>query len=228
MNFKNRTLNFAVTIVTSFTINTQAQISNSPTAFHNYYYDYKLANPAFTGTKAKHVITTVYQTVPSTSPQQQLVYGSYERHIQSIKSGIGGIFIYDRLGPYTRTQVGALYSKQLPFSETNGLELGTQLFYQRMKFDYDLLQVIDGDPLLADGEETKTNVNVDFGMVYYSPDFTLGASVKNILKQQQSFRYAKESSALLNLVVTRDFKITEQLKVTPSVLFVTDFDNNDV
>lgn len=228
MNLKTRALSLALTIVALFSFHVQAQRFNSATPSHTYYYDYKLANPAFTGTRGKHVITTLVNTVTSSvAGKPQLTYASYERNIEAIQSGIGGLIIYEEFGPYKFTQFGALFRKQVSFTEASGLYLGTQLSYQRGKFDYGAFNPIDGDPVSLEGETKQRNFNIDLGAVYYSSAVTVGASVKNLLEQEQSIIYQKGSLRSINLIVTRDFQLTEQVKLTPSVLFNTFSEEND-
>jgi type IX secretion system PorP/SprF family membrane protein len=209
-----------VILVLAFAIDICAQNTYSPTPFYSYYYDYKLANPAFTGTKARHVINTTYAGIPS-HRSSKLFYGSYERNIASVKSGVGGLVMYEEFGPVTMTHCGLFFSRRLPFGEKSGLHVGTQVFYQSHELDGKYYRYVqDGDPLIGEGTETTRLVNVDLGLLYYSRFVTIGASVKGIREKMETERTS------LNVIATREFNITKGLKANPSALFFTDFTDN--
>lgn len=218
---KTRPLFLTIIFIAAFATTISAQSGNSPTPFYGYYYDYKLANPAFIGNKGKHVITTVYSGFPSGNTGAML-YGSYERSIASVKSGVGTTIIYDQLGPVTYVLASALYSKRVPFNETSGLRFGTQVFYQSKTVSYDYFQTIyPDDPLIgASGRDIRETFNFDLGLVYYSQYGTLGASIKNILNTEDDL-------PMLNLVLEREFKVIKGLTVTPSVFFRSDFNDKE-
>lgn len=210
-----------------FASNAQAQLNHSPTPLYNYYYDYKLANPAFTGTYGKHVISSAYSGV---SAQGQggpdFVYASYERNIASLKLAVGGLATYDERG-FSSTEstvsesaahYGLLFNKQFSFNEKSGLYAGTQLFYQTYRTDYTYHS--PGSPWIVDGFETTDRFNLDLGLVYYSPVITFGASLKGILEDDERQRNS------VNLIARRELKVTDRLKAIPSVIFSSDFIDN--
>lgn len=219
---KNKPWPLIIALVVTSVGNLCAQPGNSSTPFLNYYYDYKLANPGFAGTQGKHVINAVYSGIPfgSSKVGYRVLYGSYERNIASIKTGVGGVFMHNKLGASSSFHYGLLYRKQLSFNKTSGLHLGTHVFYQSRKIDYSSYRFIEPvDELLIDGNEKKRSINVDLGLLYYSSLATVGVSVKNIAAQ-------KEENTILNLIATKEFGIMEGLKVNPSVYFLTDFSDN--
>jgi type IX secretion system PorP/SprF family membrane protein len=221
MTTKNKAHCLTLLLVVILTADVDAQLSNSPAPFNSYYYDYKIANPAFVGAKSKHLINTVYSGIAGVSPYH-LLYASYERNIESIKSGIGGLFLYDELGPVKRVYGGLLYSYRHAFNETSGVRLGTQVFYRSQTIDYDYYRYINpGDLLAGYGTETNQSVNLDLGAAYYSPTITIGASLKNVMKRD-------EETTTLNLLATRKFTVLDGLKAEPSVFFFTDFDDNSL
>jgi type IX secretion system PorP/SprF family membrane protein len=221
MKTKNKTHCLTLLFVVILTADVDAQLSNSPAPFNSYYYDYKIANPAFVGAKSKHLINTVYSGIAGVS-SYRVLYASYERNIESIKSGIGGLFLYNELGPVKHVYGGLLYSYRLTFNETSGLRFGTQVFYQSRTVDYDYYRYINpGDLLIPSGTETNQSVNLDLGTVYYSPAITVGASLKNVMKRD-------EETTTFNILATRKFNIFDGLKAEPSVFFFTDFDDNSL
>lgn len=222
MNFKNRPLLSLVVLTFTISSHSIAQSINSATPIRNYYYDYKLSNPAFTGMYAKHSITTAYSGDNSTFGSPQLGYGSYEMNIHSIQSGVGFISSVQEIGIVRFTHYGILFSKKLELNETSGFRVGTQLAYQRERIDYTKLRFSDpfGDPIMP-GIEKNGSFNASVGMLYYSSGFTAGASIKNVVK-------AEEENTELNIIIGNEFKIADGLKATPSVIYITDFDDNAV
>jgi hypothetical protein len=212
--------------------NACGQVYNSPTPFNTYYYDYKLANPAFTGTMGKSVITTMYSGLLYNDEWvTKKFYGAYETKLEAIKSGIGAVVQYYKgnhemsaFAGKTYWQSGVMYSKQLPFSETSGLYLGTQLLYQHLKSDNDYEVAMPPGQLpdtitvgaLIGSQRDINEINFDIGGAFYSPHVTIGAALKNIV-------YAEHDEIGLNLMVKRIFKIGPSLKASPSVLYLTNF-----
>ncbi|HEY0743322.1 MAG TPA: PorP/SprF family type IX secretion system membrane protein [Chryseosolibacter sp.] len=219
---KNRSL-FSAALLSILFVGANAQSITSSTPVRNYYYDFKLFNPAFTGTEAQHSITTGYSEDQSgLFGAPRLGYGSYELNLPSIESGVGFISSIQEIGIVRFTHYGLLYSKKLSVTEKSGFHFGTQLAHQRERRDYTKLRLIDPtDPVVNSGIETITNFNLSFGVAYYSPTVTVGAGFKNIFKEEFDTRE-------YNLVVTRSITITDKIEATPSLFFIMDEARNSV
>jgi type IX secretion system PorP/SprF family membrane protein len=189
-----------------FAISSQAQL------FSNYYYDYKLLNPAFAGNQDKHVITTAYSGFPSID-YMSMFYGSYETSIPKIKSGIGAMGYYSNRGVLNYQAAGIFYSKQLPFNEHSGLRAGTLLHYRKREADYD--RDAGFYDVSVNGRVT-TGLNLDFGVLYYSRVLNIGVGVNDFFKQ------GEVSNTRWNLSVSRDFKVANALEISPSIVVVWD------
>jgi type IX secretion system PorP/SprF family membrane protein len=214
----NKPLCLAVIILAMLTANVYGQRTDSPKPFYNYYYDYKLANPAFVGTKSKHLINTVYSGVTGNS-SPRFLYASYERNINSLQHGAGASFMYDEAGPRTRLLGGIFYSHRIKFNDERGLRLGTHAFYLRRTVDYDYYRPLDpNDPLLVSGTATTHSLSFDLGVAYDSPAITIGVSFKNLIRRDPEIR-------TMNVLVTRTVNITDGLRLEPSLLFYTELRN---
>lgn len=209
-------------LLTIVIVEAEAQRTNSSTPIRNYYYDYKLANPAFTGTTAQHAVTTAYSGHESDlAGAPRSAYLSYEVNLKSIQSGLGIISSVEELGILRWTSYGLLYSRNFLLGEKRGVLLGGQFVYQRKRADYTKLQFADPfDPSFRQVEKTSS-ANVSLGLAYYSPMVTVGAGFKNVVKEEAETRE-------YNVVVARDFKIGKALEVTPSLFFITDTEYNSV
>jgi type IX secretion system PorP/SprF family membrane protein len=220
---------FSTFFVLSVLESSHAQDYNFADPFYSYYYDYKIANPALTGTKAKHLITTVFHGIPKTTIDNKIIYASYERNISSIKSGIGGVFLYDQFGPWIDRQANVLFSKQISFNEKSGLYLGTQLLYNHRELDFSKFKFLDSyDPLIVEGDYSRSRFNFDLGTAYYSPLGTFGVSVKNILREKNDDIFLRATDPTLVLLAFRDFTITKNFVVTPSIMYKNDFEYGNV
>lgn len=202
--------------------NGQSQRVTLPDPFQNYYYDYKLANPALTGIQGKHVITTAYF---GRSGLMDSYYGAYEANIGSIKSGAGLTAMYEDLGFLRNYHVGGLYSKQIAFNDVSGLRFGTHLYFQKEIFDSSKYGfILDGDPLIITEKRKNTSVALDLGVIYYLNSLTIGAGVKNIQVGSGSNEISGGDNEVtsVNFLVSREFGLTPHIQVTPSCLLVSD------
>lgn len=208
----------ALLLVSALAVPLFGQESNTSTAFRNYYYDYKLSNPAFAGTLARNVITTTFS---NSSSEVKTIYGSYERKIHDIKSGVGGYALYDRVGPVKQYFLGGFFSKTIEFTEETGFRFGTQVFYRRLSLENGYYLPLNPDDLTVVGFNKESGLNADIGSVFYSKIVTLGASVKNLVERRTEHRR-------MNFIAMRDFKIADLFKATPSVLVQTNFEESAV
>lgn len=226
MKIKIRPLCIAIgfALLTQFSV--RAQMTNTPTLFKNYYYDYKLANPSLVGSKSKHLINTVYSGI-SGAPVR-VVYGSYEADIAAISSGIGGALTYDKIGSWRTILAGAFYSYKFSLSKTSGLRFGTHIFYQHQTIDFSDIRLIDPvDPVLGSGKTTRSQFNGDLGVAFYSDPITIGIALKNVLDEERiPNALTSPESRHVTVVASRDFRISDNLELSPSLLLVSDFENH--
>lgn len=190
-----------------FTNASNAQRITTPAPYSSYYYDYKLANPAFTGSEGRHVITTAYSG--NNAPNVNFFFASYEVNIESWKTSFGAIAASDEFGATKTDYFGLLFNKQISFTENSGIYLGMQLFYHRRKVEYDQLYG-PNDPLVEEGWESASNASGDFGIVYYWRTLSVGISARDLLRPDNS-------GTSYSLILSNDFKIGQQVKLTPSV-----------
>ncbi len=190
--------------------------------FRNYYWDYKLTNPALTGTRGRHVITTSYL---GRWDSYDGLYGSYEANIPSIKSGVGATATYENLlGVNKLYHVGGLYSREFGFNESSGLRVGAHIYYQNNSVDTDAYQINANDPLIFTGRYKNGRVGVDFGLLYYVNKFTFGASVNSIsiARWSDGFVNTYSDATIFNFLASKELPLTSNLEIVPSCLLVTD------
>ncbi len=189
-------------------------------SYNSYYYDYKLLNPALAGNQDKHIITTVYAGFPSAN-YSSMYYGTYETSIPSSKSGVGARGHYQDLGVISSIQGGLFYSKQLSFNDNAGLRIGTQLTFNRQQIHYDRVRPIElSDPLILEDNGVTRSVNLDLGLLYYSRIANIGIGVKDFFENDEMF-----TQRVWSVIASREFNIAGSLKITPSLVYLTDSDD---
>lgn len=188
-------------------------VSSQAQLFQNYYYDYKLLNPALAGSQDKHIITTVYSGFPSRD-YSSLFYGSYETSIPKIKSGVGALVYHENYGAVGNLGAGIFYSKQIPFNDHSGLRAGTLLNYRRREIHYSRLDPMghDEDPSIENPSITHV-VNLDLGVWYYSKVVNVGIGVNDFFRSEDQGR-----NDIWSVIISRDFKIGNALKIKPSLV----------
>jgi type IX secretion system PorP/SprF family membrane protein len=199
-------------VLIMFSVAVHAQLYDS------YYYDYKLLNPALAGNLDKHIITTVYSGYPS-QDYASMFYGSYETSLPSIKSGMGAIVSNERYGVIGDFRTGLFFSKQIQFNERSGIRLGVQHYYRKTEYNYDRIGPIDFNTDIAlPTNYPEEAVNADFGLVYYSLIANIGVGVKSVFKELD------RRNSLWSVMVSREFKIENVMKISPSFVWLTDGD----
>jgi type IX secretion system PorP/SprF family membrane protein len=198
--------------------NSQAQVYNSVAPFENYYYDYKLANPAIVGNKGDHVINTViagdlFESYPGV-PRK--FYGSYEANLKKFNTGLAALLVADRIGPSTYNKYSLFYKRQFDLSENTSISFGSELQYQRQKIDYSYYRFIGDDPLITEGYAVRENVNIGVGSLLQTHYINVGISGQNLLSE-------KFDRANMNFILSREFKLTNSVQATPSLFYFTDF-----
>ena len=193
-----------------------------PDPFQNYYYDYKLANPALTGIHGKHAITTAYLGRPG---DVDAYYASYEARVPGIKSAVGVTAMLEDVFYLRSYHVGGLFSKQIPFNSESGLLVGTQVYYKKRITDLDEFYYYhQDDPLIIKrGDHTSANAGADFGVAFYRKNLTLAAGVKNVWVGDvpEQFGWAQYEFTSFNLLFSNEFALTPAIELVPSCLLVS-------
>jgi len=189
------------------------QIINTPQPFYNYYYDYKLANPAFTAFEDQLRLNLSYFGFPYADEnqlKQGSTYFSYESQVGA-HSGFGMFFKSEQFISQPFQGVAAFYRYKFQVGEQCNVRIGTQLSY---------FKLVSENPYIKDREI----YNLDLGFVLDSRWITLGGSIKNLF-QPSDFFYAYmtdwEDRPDINIIASRKFRISDIITATPSLLFRT-------
>lgn len=196
-----------------------SQRLNDARPLYHYYYDYKLANPAFTGFEDKLRVMSMYSGVPmNSSLDLYKYYFSGEVKLDAIKSAVGGLLKINRNNTLSQKGAALFYRYKFDVSAKSNLHAGLQLSYDRYRIHpYHSIDI--QDPIIDNDRNTTDHINLDMGLVYHTPYLTIGGAVKNILKQKILRDSSAKNYSALNLIVTRKFIMGKSLVLTPSLFF---------
>lgn len=199
---------------------TFSQVFNDARPVYNYYYDYKLANPAFTGFEDKLRITSMYSGIPMNSSLDFYnYYLSGEVKLDAIKSAVGGLLKINHASFRSQKGAALFYRYKFDLSPKTNVRAGLQLSYDRYKINTVYGSFDPNDPLITNNKNTTDHFNVDIGLLYDAPYITIGGTVKHLLKQKILRDSAAQNYSSLNFIVTRKFIVGKLLLITPSVFF---------
>jgi len=163
-------------------------------------------NPAFAGIMFGPRINLQYRNQYPTigtgiNSGYNTYFASYDQHFETFNSGIGVQILGDKLGSniLSRYNLEFMYSYQLKFNRYQALRIGIsgnlniqQIDFSQLKF-YDQIDPILGfNSNIATQENLSNNynksfLNANFGMVYFTSDYYIGVSAKNLLPKKNFF-----------------------------------------
>ncbi len=182
-----------------FTVSMVNYVSAQDPQFAQYYAAPIYLNPAFTGqTEYSRGIVNYRNQWPTLPLPFQTLAASFDHHMYKQKSGIGGLITHDKMGSYTNTDIGMVYSYYFYPNRKTKIRAGLQLDYIRRSAGFSSL--IFGDQLDPDfgqispnsqdnynGSNTYKNmVSVSAGGLLLKKNAWLGLSVHHINQPNQS------------------------------------------
>lgn len=158
--------------------------------------------------------------------QKTSSFGSSDQRTSNIRNseprhGIGGIIVYDKIGPFSRTEASLSYAYHLPLSSdikvASGVSAG--LIQQSMNPD-DLNFQDDGDA--ADAGWNMFKPNLALGLWLYGSNFYIGASGTQLFANTVNFdNIIDENNELYNhyfLTAAYKFDVSYRVSIIPSVM----------
>ncbi len=144
-------------------------------------------NPAYVGSKGHSVLTALGRTQwvgLSGAPDTQTL--SYDSPIGYNGLGIGINLVNDKIGPSHETYLDGNLSYTLETGEEGSLAFGLKLGGRLLNIDWSLGRSdIDGpDPTFAQNIVNKFLPTVGAGIYYHEPQWYVGLSVPNFLRQE--------------------------------------------
>lgn len=228
---------FTIGIFLTITTTGQVQLTQ-------YFLDASYYNPAVAGSNDA-ICTNVFarqQWLGLEDPQANAVSPFsvvYNVHapVYSLKSGIGAVIIYDKLGFEKNLGVKLNYAYRLSFNDEKnklGIGIGFSLLNKTISFDKLILEE-PGDPLLKiDQQESGLFTDLDFGLFYQQGrKLYIGLSGINLLGSTKGIGNISYSQSR-NFYFTSCYRIAlldsrrESLYFVPSILIKSNLDNAQI
>jgi len=102
--------------------------------------------------------------------------------------GLGLNLYGDITGPTRRQGAQLSYAYHLPFENNSFLGMGVSATLFQYRIDYSQLNALQtNDAALLQGEQSKANMDLNFGLFYYGEDFWISASALQLLEREVEF-----------------------------------------
>ena len=194
--------------------------SQEPTlnAFWN---NYTFQNPAMTGLMNKHEASVNLQENFSFKSAPTTMIASYAAQIDKV-GGLGVNYVYDQYGFMTRNQANLNYSYHYKFNDTSqvlALGVGVGLVNVSTKL-YDFMGNVAG---LNNTTQNQNGFTLNAGIAYKNKNLTAGLGLTQINEVKLDRIYFQQKRHI-NVFVDYTFQITNNLKLKPTVSFVSDSD----
>lgn len=146
-------------------------------------------NPAFTGLTNEHRFTANYRNQwPGINKTFQTLFASYDYNINNVNSGVGIFVMQDKagIGGLTHTQAGLGYSYRFTVKNFNEIRVGFSVSYNMKSLGVGKLtfndQLVTGSAVSLDAGnyQQKNFIDINFGAIYNSPNYWIGAVAKHI------------------------------------------------
>ena len=183
-------------------------------------------NPAYVGSKGYKVITALGRTQWvgfEGAPDTQTI--SYDTPLAYRGLALGVNLVNDRLGPSHETYIDANASYTIQTGEEGNLAFGLKLGGRLLNVDWSLGRSRDDDQLF-DPNNNITNKflpTVGAGIYYHEPEWYIGLSVPNFLRQEhydanRSIGEVAVERMHFFLITGYVFDIDESIKFKPAAL----------
>ena len=158
-------------------------------------------NAALAGTQKYNLVGAAYHsqwTSISGAPKTATVFGSFE--LPKYKLGIGAVAFNDVTGPTSRTGINLSFAKHINLNNGAVFSIGIENKIQQYALNRSkLTATLGADPALGTSEN-KFKYDAGFGIAYVKDEFTLGASVSQLVQSKLNFYVG-------NLTPTQDAKL---------------------
>jgi len=203
--------------------------------FSQYMFNNLYNNPAYSGVEGVSKMTLLYRSQwlgyqgtfdEGGAPQTTLF--TFSAPVLRFRSGAGFYVMDDRLGPQNNLNIQASYAYHLvigPAKLSFGIKAG--IFSQTINFN-EYRPIDSGDPLIRDGKESQIRPDMGVGVFYQAEKYYGSVSLNHIIKSQFDFGSDSLRNPLVNhLILTGGYhyQLNYDIVLTPSFLFITDFNS---
>ncbi len=203
--------------------------------FSQYMFNNVYNNPAYSGVEGVSKMALFYRSQwtgytgsfdEGGAPQSTLF--SFNAPILRFRSGAGFYVMDDRLGPQNNLNIMTSYAYHLVIGPAK-LSFGIKAGIYSQTIDGDLYRAIHpNDPKIVNGKESQFRPDVGVGVFYQAEKYYGGVSLNHVVKSEFDFGSDELRNPLVNhLVVTGgyNYPLNYDIVLTPSFLFITDFNS---
>lgn len=204
------------------TTNTQAQ---QDPQYTQYMFNTMSVNPAYAGSKGHTTITALGRTqwvglegAPDTQTLSIDTPLGYENGV-----GLGINLVNDKIGPSHETYLDANVAYAIETGEEGNLSFGLKLGGRLLNIDWTKGETTPNDPSFQDNIVNKFLPTVGAGIYYHEPDWYVGLSVPNFLRQEHYDALNPIGETAIErlhffLIAGYVFDLTQDIKFKPAAL----------
>jgi type IX secretion system PorP/SprF family membrane protein len=136
------------------------------------------------------------------------------------KMGGGFMFVEDRAGNTSMTEVLASYSYQIAIASATSLSFGMQAGFANYKSDNSKVSAYDATDPLFSADQSSMAPRIGFGVIVKNDRLMAGISVPRMLKSnvtEEGFSYAQYTQHMY-ATAAYNFLLTERIRFRPSTL----------
>ncbi len=109
-------------------------------------------------------------------------------------NGVGGMVLYDEMGPSSRTTLNGSYARHIPLSNRIKLAAGVSGGITQHTINFDKLHLLDPtDPILQFGRQSVIIPDLSAGLLLYDPNFYVGFSANQLIFKNLNYRTTQQS-----------------------------------
>ncbi|MGE5382254.1 MAG: type IX secretion system membrane protein PorP/SprF [Omnitrophica WOR_2 bacterium] len=167
------------------TLMTYCTFAQRDALYSQFMFNRLIINPAYSGSRDALAVTLLnrYQWIGFDGGPKTFTFSAHTP-LRNEKIALGMYVYSDKNGPFNDLGFMANYAYRIRLY--NGiLSLGLQAGFNQVNLDYDALNARDtDDPLLLDRPGTKVQPDANFGAYYYTKNYYVGISSKQLFEAQ--------------------------------------------
>lgn len=153
------------------------------------------------------------------------IYQTPERTVGSLKQVVGAKFLYDGIGPFSKTSFFASYGVHMPLTKTFNIGVGLGAGYGNFQIDHNRVVLHDANDQVYNqfaGQNVTQNIlDVQSGLVVYSNRFLFSLSGTQLVNNKVSVQQMQTGNNLnrhLLIMSSYSFKTTDVVDIEPFVM----------
>lgn len=153
------------------------------------------------------------------------IYQTPERTVGSLKQVVGAKFMYDGIGPFSKTSFFASYGVHMPLTKTYNIGVGLGAGYGSFQIDHNRVVLHDANDQLFNqfaGQSANQNIlDVQSGLVIYSNRFMFSLSGTQLVNNKISVQQMETGNNLnrhLFIMTSYAFPVTDIVDLEPFVM----------